>query len=239
MNPPRMATVRTSAELPGALEMLDLPHHVPVIVLIGGAAGMRPDQVDAAQRAIRDAVAPVAAAVGAVVVDGGTDAGVMQFAGEARLEQGDGFTLVGVVARSLVELGVDADGVRVTLEPRHSAIVVVPGERWGDETRWLFDAAQLIASGMPVRTVLVNGGSVTRSELAESLRRSIPVIAIRGTGRAADDLDGNDVLDDADATYDRSLISVADGDDSEGLQSMLREALARDERSGAAGNPIG
>jgi hypothetical protein len=149
----------------------------------------------------------------------------MQLTGLARAEHGDRFPLVGVVGSDLVRLGVDPNGAPVLLEPHHSGILTVPGARWGDETRWLFDLAQFIASERPIRTVLVNGGAITRVELAESLRREIPVIVIRGTGRAADDLDADDVLDGLDPSYDRPLISVIEATETERLRSMLRDAL--------------
>jgi SLOG in TRPM, prokaryote len=226
---PRVAIVRAPAELDAALDQLEIPRGRPVVVLIGGASGMAQGEMEAAERTIGEAVGPAAREAGAVVVDGGTDSGVMQLAGRARAISGDGFPLLGVVGRGLVELGTGDQGTatsaRVPVEPRHSGIVVVPGSQWGDETTWLFDVAELIARGEPIRTVLVNGGPVTRSELAESLRRSIRVIAIRGTGRVADDLDADNVLDGPDATYDRSLISVAESSDTEGLRSMLSLAL--------------
>jgi hypothetical protein len=231
--------IDSSTELGAALDALEIPRKVPTIILIGGAAGMTADQSAIADRALREAVGPIAVEVGAVVVDGGTDAGVMQLAGVARAEQGNRFPLVGVVGDSLVRLGVDSDGSRIALEPNHSGVVTVPGARWGDETRWLFDLAEFVAAGRPIRTVLVNGGAITRVELAESIRRGIPVIVIRGTGRAADDLDADDVLDGSEASYDRSLISVVEAAQTEGLRSMLRDALRGEATSDAGGVPAG
>jgi hypothetical protein len=224
--------IDSSAGFEAAIDALGIPRGVPVIIVIGGAAGMTDLQSTAADRAIRDGVGPVAAEVGAVVVDGGTNAGVMQITGLARAESGDRFALVGVVGSDLVRLGIDPNGMPVLLEPHHSGIVTVPGAQWGDETRWLFDLAQFIARDRPIRTVLINGGSITRHELAESMRREIPVIVIRGTGRAADDLDADDVLDGPGASYDRSLITVIEATDTEGFRSMLRDALRGAEVSG-------
>lgn len=222
-----------------AIDALGVPRNVPVVVVIGGAAGMTDLQSTVAERAIREGVGPIAADVGAVVVDGGTNAGVMQITGRARAEQGDRFALIGVVGSDLVRLGVDPSGAPVLLEPHHNGILTVPGSQWGDETRWLFDLAQFIAGRRPIRTVLVNGGAITRNELAESLGRGIPVIVIRGTGRAADDLDADDLLDGPDASYDRSLISVVEATETEGLRSMLREALRGEAPSGAADGRAG
>jgi hypothetical protein len=222
------AIVRTTAELDHALASLMVPRNVPAIVLIGAASGMTDEHAGVAHTAICAVVGPVAAEIGAVVVDGGTDSGVMRLAGEARAEQSDRFVLVGVVARDLVRLGREPDGSRVPLEPRHSGIVVVPGEQWGDETRWLFDVAEAVAGDRPIRTVLVNGGRITHSELSESIRRAIPVVVVRGTGRTADELELDPLLDGTAAPYDRSLLSVAEASDTEGLRSMLRDALRSD-----------
>jgi hypothetical protein len=143
------------------------------------------------------------------------------------------FPLVGVIGDHLVQGTEGASPLSVALEPNHSGIVTVPGSQWGDETPWLFDVAELIAGDRPVRTVLVNGGSIPRQEFAESVRRSIPVIVIRGTGRAADDLGVDDTLDGPEASYDRPLIAVIEATEIERLRSMLREALGGERVSGA------
>ena len=76
--------IASSEDLDAALDALGIARNVPAIILIGGAAGMTDLQSTVADRAIREGIGPVAAEVGAVVVDGGTDAGVMQLAGQAR-----------------------------------------------------------------------------------------------------------------------------------------------------------
>lgn len=198
---------------------------MPVILLIGGAGGMESDQADAAQAAIRWGVAPVAAELGATVVDGGTDAGVMRIAGAARQALGAAFPLVGVVAEALLLTHADADQPRALPEPNHSHLVVVPGSNWGDETPWLFDVAQWIAGTRPIRTVLVNGGRIARVELEESIRRGIPAIAIHGTGRAADDLGTEGFSGPSTPSYHSGLIEVVDAADIEGLREALAAAL--------------
>jgi SLOG in TRPM, prokaryote len=214
------------AELDAALVRLGVARNVPVILLIGGASGMAADQADAAQAAIREGVAPVAAELGATVVDGGTDAGVMRLAGEARAALGGAaFALVGVVAEALLLTHAGADQPRAFPEPNHSHLVVVPGSNWGDETPWLFDVAQWIAGSQPIRTVLVNGGPIARAELEESIRRGIPAIAIRGTGRAADAVGADGFSDTASPPYHGGLIDVAQANDVQGLRASLSAAL--------------
>jgi hypothetical protein len=196
-----------------------------VILLIGGASAMGHADQSAAESAIRFGVAPVAAELGATVVDGGTDAGVMRMAGTARQQLGSGFPLVGVVADALLQRPAGVDEPRALPEPNHSHLVVVPGSDWGDETPWLFDVAQWIAGSQPLRTVLVNGGPIARAELEESMRRGIPAIAIHGTGRAADDLGAEGFSDASPPSYHSGLIEVAEATDVEGLRTALRAGL--------------
>lgn len=162
----------------------------------------------------------MAAELGAVVVDGGTDAGVMRMAGAARASSMQAgrraFPLVGVVAEGLLR----SAEPRAVLDPNHSHRVLVPGDQWGDETVWLFDVAQEIAGSRPIRTVLVNGGPIAQTELEESVRRGVPVTVIAGTGRAADDLAGA-----APGGHHSELIEVADSTDVAKLRQVLGAAL--------------
>jgi SLOG in TRPM, prokaryote len=219
------ATVARREELDAALIRLGVARDVPVILLIGGASGMESGQAEAAEAAIRWGVAPVAAELGATVVDGGTDAGVMRLAGAARIALDSAFPLVGVVAEALLLTHADMDQPRAFPEPNHSHLVVVPGSDWGDETPWLFDVAQWIAGTHPIRTVLVNGGPIARAELEESIRRGIPAIAIRGTGRAADDVSAEGFGDPSTPPYHSGLIDMAEATDVPGLRAALGAAL--------------
>ncbi|XVS62386.1 hypothetical protein ACQPYE_29525 [Actinosynnema sp. CA-299493] len=75
--------VRSKAELGGA----GLPAGRPVLVLVGGADGMARDASEALGVVLRR-LAPLLDACGAVVVDGGTDVGVMRAVGRARAAAG-------------------------------------------------------------------------------------------------------------------------------------------------------
>ena len=189
-----------------------------MILLIGGASGMEVAQADAAEMAIRLGVAPVAAELGAAVVDGGTDAGVMRMAGAARQSLGAAFPLVGVVAEALLLTHGGANEPRAFPEPNHSHLVVVPGSNWGDETPWLFDVAQWIAGSRPIRTVLVNGGPIARGgagrvDPARDPGDRDPRHRTRG-GRS-----GRGGFSDASTpSYHSGLIEVAEATDVEGLR---------------------
>lgn len=64
----------------------------------------------------------------------------------------------------------------------------MPGDRWGDESRWISDVAGRIATGRPSLTLVAAGGQVTREDLSQSLRAARPVLALAGSGGTTDQL---------------------------------------------------
>src|SRR5439155_8336988 len=110
----------------------------PVLLLIGGAGGLSERDQARLRPLFEASVAPVIDSLGAIAVDGGTDAGVMRLLGRARATTGGSFPLVGVVARGTVQLpGEDPVPRACPLEPNHTHFVLVPGRLWGDESPWL------------------------------------------------------------------------------------------------------
>ena len=184
------ARVDDTGALPGALDALGVPRRRPVIVLIGGAGKLAETDAAAAVAAIEGAAVPVAIERRAVVVDGGTDSGIMRFAGQARSKLDPSLTLVGVAAIDTVSF----PGHRATrddaapLQSDHTHFVLVPGGEWGDESPWLPRVGAAVAEGRPVVTVLINGGDVAAQDVRRSLQAGFPVVVVRGTGRLADKL---------------------------------------------------
>ncbi len=130
---------------------------------------------------------PVVERFGGVVIDGGTDSGVMGSIGRVRAASGARFPLIGVaVAATVVDGAAEVVDDAAAIEPNHSLVVLVPGSRWGDEVTWISSAATTIAQGSPSVTVLVNGGEIAYQDVAESLTRGRPVVVLAGTGRTAD-----------------------------------------------------
>ena len=156
-----------------------------MVVLVGGADGI--DSATATQlEAAFERLAAVAAAAGAAVVDGATDAGIGQLIGRARAA-GAGFTLLGVAVESLVvEPGEEPHGEQAPLEPNHSHVLLVPGARWGDEVPWLQRVAGLLAEDAPSVTVLANGGDIALADVEESVASGRRVLVLAGSGRSAD-----------------------------------------------------
>ena len=131
---------------------------------------------------IRDVVVPVVLATDAVLIDGGTDSGVMRLVGRAHGSHEPRPPLIGVAVRQLIHDG------GAPVEPNHTHLILVPGHAWGDESSWLSETASVVSSGTRAVTVLINGGPIALADVALSIAARRPVVVVAGTGRAADDV---------------------------------------------------
>jgi hypothetical protein len=175
-------------EIAAALDSAGLRPDRAVIVLVGGAGGMGGKDFETVARVLRDEVVPVAERRNAVVIDGGTDSGVMQLIGRARSALGGRFPLIGVAAEGTVLVpgaGTPSPDA-VELEPNHTLFLLVPGMQWGDESRWMMDVAGVVAGRRCSVTVLLNGGEIAYTDVAASLGSGRPVVVLAGSGGTAD-----------------------------------------------------
>ena len=187
----RAVRLRSAADLPHLHAALGIESPQPAVVLIGGAGGM--DETDLAhlRPLFTRALAPIAHTLGAAIIDGGTDSGVMRLMGEARAEGGYHFPLIGVAVETLVTWpGGPQRAEPVALESHHTHFILVPGSDWGDESPWISDVASTLSGTAGSVTVLINGGEVARQDVEESMRVGRPVIVVAGSGRLADELAG-------------------------------------------------
>lgn len=183
-----VAIVVGRGEVAAAADALELGAPRPVVVVVGGAAGLDRES-ERELEPLATAIIRAAESRGAVVVDGGTDAGIMRLVGRARAAAGSRVPLVGVVVRELAALpGEPVVEPAAALEPAHTHFVLVPGDAWGDEAPWIASVAGAIAREQPSVTVLVNGGEIAWTDVAESTRAKRRVLAVAGTGRTADAL---------------------------------------------------
>jgi hypothetical protein len=227
----RMVRVDVISNLPAALDALGVGRGRPVLVLVGGAGGMSREDLSRTAEVLSQQVVPVLARLGAAVVDGGTDSGVMRAIGQARSAAGADFPLIGVAAEGTVS-GAEE------IEPGHSHVILVPGNSWGDESPWLADVADAVAGAAPSATLVINGGTLTYDDIARSLERHRPVIVLAGTGRTADaiavavggDGDGEDLR--ARQIAGSALTRVVDIDDGSALAEMLASILGRSPAAG-------
>lgn len=184
----RAVAVDGVGDIPAAVGALDLGAPRPTVVVVGGAAGLD-DNAAAGLESLADGIVRAAAACGAVIVDGGTDAGVMRLVGRAAAQASVPIPLLGVVVRSLAALwGQPVVGSMAALEPHHTHFVLVPGSNWGEEAPWIASVAGAIAGSCASVSVLVNGGEIAWTDVAASLEASRRVLVVAGSGRTADAL---------------------------------------------------
>jgi predicted Rossmann-fold nucleotide-binding protein len=166
----------------------------PVIVLIGGH--ILPEHANITLQAI-EVIAKIAELLDAALICGGTDVGVMSAIGKSRERNGYQFPLIGIAPEGIVTWpeGPRNSGLflpgneREQLESHHSHFILVPGNEFGDETKWIVRAATMIAAGRHKSvTVLANGGKVSQLDVEEGLNANRPLIVLAGTGRLADEI---------------------------------------------------
>ena len=170
-------------EIQEALEKLEIPHPKPVIVLVGGASGIGWWDKFPMSKAIR-IVARLAEETGSVIVDGGTQAGIMAEIGKKRKLYKFSFPLVGVVFGNLL-MREEPESI---LDPNHTHFLFIPGDDWGAESSWISRIATAIAGDQKSLTILVNGGNISRTDVEYSLLENRPTFVMRGTGRMADEI---------------------------------------------------
>jgi hypothetical protein len=170
-------------EIPGALNELGIPHPKTVIVLVGGASGIGLLDKLPMRKAI-SIVAKLAEETQSIVLDGGTQAGIMKELGQQRINNRFSFPLIGVVFDKLI-MKEDPSSI---LDPNHTHFFLIPGDDWGDESAWISKIATSIAGDKKSITILVNGGNISRTDVEYSLLENRPVFIMRGTGRLADEI---------------------------------------------------
>jgi predicted Rossmann-fold nucleotide-binding protein len=195
----------------------------PVIVLIGGH--ILPEHANVTLQAI-DVVAKVAEALDAAVICGGTDVGVMAAIGKARGRGGYQFPLIGISPEGTVTWPEGPrnsapflpNNEREQLEPHHSHFILVPGNEFGDESKWIVRTASMIATERNKSvTVLANGGKVSQQDVEEGLNAGRPLVVLAGTGRLADNI--------AEAQVRNKLIKVVPAHNRRLLAETLRALL--------------
>ena len=161
----------------------------PVILVCGGADELQGEERERAAGLVGPSVASAAALADAVVIDGGTAAGVMKLVGAARSERPGALPiLVGVSPAGKVTYPGSEAADGAPLEPHHTHFVLADSAEWGGETPLLIAVAEALAGDAPVVMILAGGGEVARTEALEAAIRRWPLFAIEGTGGAADEI---------------------------------------------------
>lgn len=180
-------------ELAEAISAMGLENSHPVIVLLGG--NIHSPQAQVTEQVI-GTLAKIAEDMKALVICGGIDTGVMAKIGQVRSKKKYQFPLVGITLEALVTWpgGPHSTNMlwwgtkRWQLEPHYSHFILVPGSEPGDEAPWVVEAATILSKGHSSVTILINGGEISRKDIALSIEHGRPVIALGGTGQLANDL---------------------------------------------------
>jgi hypothetical protein len=163
----------------------------PTIYVTGGAAAMSPEDMTATRNIIERGLVRFAEEQGAIVIDGGTEAGIPVLIGQARRKLRARFPLVGIAPLELVKYPGHDNPDGSPLNTGHSHFVLTAGDEFGDESEMITHLTNEL-SGLgqqPALGVLINGGKIAREEVyarTTSDKLSFPLIVIEGTGRFAD-----------------------------------------------------
>ena len=227
----RARAVRVEAidDLAGAVRELEVGGRAALVV-VGGASGMSPREIRRLGPLFRDVLAPLAQQLGATVIDGGTDTGVMRLMGSARGEGGWRFPLIGVIVDELANYSGASPTEAVDLEPNHTHFVLVPGSEWGEEAPWLARLATVVAGPDGSATVLVNGGEIALADVRHSIDAGRHVVVLDGSGRTADALAAAVRGEEADPSLTglaaSGIVDVVDARDRNELAWLLGDLLA-------------
>ncbi len=133
----KLTTVPPSAIVKDLIPSLNLDSYNSVIVSIGAADNLDQKLANKLASLFNRGIARGADETKSIIIDGGTQAGVMQLMGTAVAERSRKTQLIGVAPAGLVSYpGGPATGT--ALESNHTHFVLVEGNEWGVETPFLF-----------------------------------------------------------------------------------------------------
>jgi len=172
------------------LDALEIASPRAVILLFGGAVGLDDSRKAHLATLFADGVAPVATELGALIIDGGTQSGVMEIMGDAVARSPGKCQLLGIAPKGKIThseiTGASAVSDGAPLEPNHSHFVLVESAEWGGETGKMLELAR--AFNAPIVAILVNGGAIAADEALQSVRNGWQLLVVEGSGRFADEL---------------------------------------------------
>lgn len=161
----------------------------PTIFITGGASQMTDDDIARTREIVYDGIAYFADQHNITVIDGGTEAGVMQMIGAARKSRGYKFPLIGVCPERKVSYpGYHNPAEEAKLEDGHSHFVLIDAPEWGDESQMIVNLTRAIADGQPMIGILINGGKIAERDVYLATTQgdnSVPILVLDGSGRTA------------------------------------------------------
>lgn len=174
------------------LKALEIEPPQACILILGSAASLDESLRPRLTQLFSRGIAKAAIAAEALIIDGGTDTGVMTLMGQGVAARGNKSTLLGVAptGKAIYPDGPDLADTpdAAQLEPNHSHFVLVESEEWGDERETMFALAGTMTKIVPVITLVIGGGKLTRQEILQSVRQGWQHIILEGSGGVADEI---------------------------------------------------
>ncbi len=172
--------------------LLNVPSFHGLIMLAGGAGFMEGDLYPNLAQLFSQGIARFAAERDMLIIDGGTQSGVMELMGTAIAEQGHRSPLLGVSPAGLVSYPgqptTSEQEEGAALDSNHSHFVLVETDEWGGETETMYQLASMFSYERPSVAIIVNGGAIIIDEALYNVRQHRPMIVFEGSGRAADEI---------------------------------------------------
>ena len=173
------------------IDELRIVGNPPVLVVLGGAKQFDAEVAADFEHTLRTAIAPIADELKAIVIDGGTDSGVMRSVGKVFHEAAQGCRLIGIApAGKILRNSRKATGKddRQLPAPFHQDLILSEGKTWGSELDDLVGVVERLSEHSQVLVVVAGGGKNTAAELKRVDQRQWPILVLTGTGGKADRL---------------------------------------------------
>lgn len=203
----------------------------PALFITGGAAFMSEYDIERTREIMNDGIATFAEEFNITVIDGGTEAGVMEMIGQARKNKGYKFPLIGCAPFFKVTYpGAEfSEEAEAELEDGHSHFVLVNSHEWGGESETIVKLTRAIAARQrPMMGVLINGGSISERDVYYATAigdNRIPILVLDGSGRTADNISNAYKTQRTDNKLIKAIIQGGDirlSPLDEGVPSLLR-----------------
>jgi hypothetical protein len=182
-SPVRIDVAADTQAVDRAVAGLPLADRTTTLVVNGGTVNEPGWPTDDVTAALRAAVVELSVLPGPVIISGGTQAGLFALLGQVVDETGFDGPVIAVAPLGRID-----GGHHTALEPHHTYALLVDAPSWGDEIPALLRLVQLLSLRGPAVALIAGGGTHTITEVRGHLEAGTPVIALRGTGRATDNL---------------------------------------------------
>jgi hypothetical protein len=183
--------VPVGAQVDGMASVLGIQAPGNVILIAGGASAMGKESDNELFPLLMNGIVHPATSLDALILDGGTQTGVMALIGLGVAQQQHRPTLLGVAADGMVLYPGKTTGTNehaVPLDPNHSHFILVETDTWGQETKTMYELVRFLSREHASVAILVNGGEIARKEALYNVRQGRPLIIIEGSGRTADEI---------------------------------------------------